>query len=41
VGASDIIYLKLEASKVYVNELIRGIVFFIGFGLLYFLFTLL
>jgi hypothetical protein len=42
VGASDIIYLKLEAfiKKFYVNELIRGIVFFIGFGLLYFLFTL-
>ncbi|SDW09817.1 hypothetical protein [Flavobacterium degerlachei] len=40
--AANIIYLKLEAfiKKFYVNELIRGIVFFIGLGLLYFLFTL-
>jgi hypothetical protein len=43
VQAANIIYLKLEAfiRKFYVNELIRGIVFFIGLGLLYFLFTLL
>jgi len=42
VEAASIIYLKLEAfiKKFYVNELIRGIVFFIGLGLLYFLFTL-
>jgi hypothetical protein len=42
VEPSSIIYLKLEAfvKKFYVNELIRGIVFFVGFGLLYFLFTL-
>jgi len=42
VDASNIIYLKLEAfiKKFYTNELIRGIVFFIGLGLLYFLFTL-
>ncbi|MFT7334519.1 MAG: hypothetical protein ACI9M1_000402 [Porticoccaceae bacterium] len=40
--ASSIIYLKLGAfiKKFYVNELIRGILFFIGLGLLYFLFTL-
>lgn len=40
--ASNIIYGKLEAfiKKFYVNELIRGIVFFVGLGLLYFLFTL-
>lgn len=37
-----IIYEKLEAfiKKFYVNELLRGIIFFIGLGLLYFLFTL-
>ncbi len=36
------IYLKLEdfIKKFYMNELIRGIIFFVGFGLLYFLFTL-
>ncbi|MWB93774.1 hypothetical protein GON26_05335 [Flavobacterium sp. GA093] len=36
------IYLKLEAfiKKYYTNELIKGILLFIGFGLLYFLFTL-
>ena len=36
------IYQKLEAfiRKYYTNELIRGIVLFIGLGLLYFLFTL-
>lgn len=39
---SNFIYQKLEAfiRKFYLNELIRGIVFFIGLGLLYFLFTL-
>ncbi|MFV5694161.1 hypothetical protein ACM55G_01820 [Flavobacterium sp. LB3P122] len=39
---SNIIYQKLEAfiRKFYTNELIRGIIFFIGLGLLYFLFTL-
>ncbi|RTZ09175.1 hypothetical protein [Flavobacterium sp. GSP6] len=36
------IYLKLEAfiRKFYTNELIRGTIFFVGLGLLYFLFTL-
>lgn len=40
--SSSIIYRKLEAfiKKYYTNELIRGILFFIGLGLLYFLFTL-
>lgn len=35
------IYLKLEAfiRKYYTNELIKGVLLFIGFGLLYFLFT--
>ena len=39
---SNLIYQKLETfiRKYYFNELIRGIVFFIGLGLLYFLFTL-
>ena len=39
---SNFIYQKLEAfiRKFYLNKLIRGIVFFIGLGLLYFLFTL-
>jgi hypothetical protein len=39
---SNFIYQKLEAfiRKFYTNELIRGTVFFIGLGLLYFLFTL-
>ncbi|PRZ26236.1 DUF4175 family protein [Flavobacterium granuli] len=39
---SNFIYQKLEAfiRKFYTNELIRGIVLFIGLGLLYFLFTL-
>ncbi|WP_413999750.1 hypothetical protein ACMDB5_04120 [Flavobacterium sp. W1B] len=39
---SNFIYQKLEAfiRKFYINELIRGVVFFIGLGLLYFLFTL-
>ena len=36
------IFQKLEAfiRKFYINELIRGTIFFIGLGLLYFLFTL-
>jgi hypothetical protein len=36
------IYQKLEAfiKKYYTNELIKGILLFIGFGLIYFLFTL-
>lgn len=40
--SSSVIYQKLEAfiKKYYTNELIRGIIFFIGLGLLYFLFTL-
>jgi len=40
--SSNAIYQKLEAfiKKYYTNELIRGIIFFIGLGLLYFLFTL-
>ncbi len=39
---STFIYQKLELfiKKFYTNELIRGIIFFIGLGLLYFLFTL-
>ncbi|KQB36841.1 ATPase [Flavobacterium daejeonense] len=39
---SNFIYQKLEAfiRKYYLNELIRGMFFFIGLGLLYFLFTL-
>ena len=39
---SNIIYAKLEAfiRKYYTNELIRGILLFIGLGLLYFLLTL-
>ncbi len=40
--SSKFIYQKLELfiKKFYTNELIRGIIFFIGLGLLYFLFTL-
>lgn len=40
--SSSIIYQKLESfiKKFYINELIRGILFFVGFGLLYFMFTL-
>lgn len=40
--SSNSIYQKLEAfiRRYYMNELIRGIVLFIGLGLLYFLFTL-
>ncbi len=39
---SNFIYQKLELfiKKFYLNELIRGILFFTGLGLLYFLFTL-
>jgi hypothetical protein len=39
---SSIIYDKLEAfiRKFYTNELLRGTIFFVGLGLLYFLFTL-
>ena len=39
---SKSIFLKLEAfiKKYYLNELIRGSLFFIGLGLIYFLFTL-
>jgi len=39
---SNFIYQKLEAfiRKYYLNELIKGIIFFVGLGLLYFLFTL-
>jgi len=39
---SSIIYYKLEqfVKKYYTNELLRGSIFFIGIGLLYFLFTL-
>ena len=39
---SHFIYQKLELfiKKFYTNELIRGMIFFIGLGLLYFLFTL-
>ena len=42
VEASNFIYYKLELfiKKFYTNELIRGIIFFIGLGLLYFLLTL-
>jgi len=38
----NVIYEKLEAfiKKYYTNELIRGVLFFIGLGLLYFLLTL-
>ena len=40
--SSNIIYQKLETfiKKYYTNELIRGVLFFVGLGLLYFLFTL-
>ncbi|SHF84398.1 hypothetical protein SAMN05443549_101547 [Flavobacterium fluvii] len=39
---SKFIYQKLELfiRKFYTNELIRGMIFFVGLGLLYFLFTL-
>jgi len=39
---SDVIYNKLEQfiKKFYTNELLRGTIFFVGLGLLYFIFTL-
>jgi len=39
---SNIIYQKLEGfiKKFYTNELLRGTIFFVGLGLLYFIFTL-
>ena len=39
---TNVIYLKLEnfIKKFYTNELLRGTIFFIGLGLLYFIFTL-
>ena len=39
--SSNIIYQKLEdfIKKYYTNELIKGALFFVGLGLLYFLFT--
>ena len=42
MGTQEFIFQKLEAfiRKFYTNELIRGIIFFIGLGLLYFLVTL-
>ncbi|HOD11280.1 MAG TPA: hypothetical protein PKH91_11090, partial [Flavobacterium sp.] len=42
MNKSGIIYDKLEAfiKKFYTNELLRGTIFFVGIGLLYFLFTL-
>ncbi|SHF99916.1 hypothetical protein SAMN05444396_103341 [Flavobacterium segetis] len=42
VEHQQVIYQKLEAfiRKFYTNKLIRGCIFFVGLGLLYFLFTL-
>ena len=42
MNTQNIIYQKIESfiKKFYRNELIRGIILFVGFGLLYFLFTL-
>jgi hypothetical protein len=39
---TNVIYLKLESfiKKFYTNELLRGTIFFVGLGLLYFIFTL-
>ena len=39
---SNIIYQKIESfiKKFYTNELLRGTIFFVGIGLLYFIFTL-
>ena len=39
---SKIIYKKLEdfITKYYTNELLKGIIFFVGIGLIYFIFTL-
>ncbi|GAA4761378.1 MULTISPECIES: DUF4175 family protein [Flavobacterium] len=41
MNASEVIFGKLEQfiKKFYTNELIRGSIFFVGLGLLYFLFT--
>ncbi|RWX00085.1 DUF4175 family protein [Flavobacterium cerinum] len=41
--AKNVIYTKLEGfiKKYYTNELLRGTIFFIGLGLLYFIFTML
>lgn len=41
MNASEVIFNKLEEfiKKFYTNELIRGSLFFVGLGLLYFLFT--
>lgn len=43
MDTKNIIYIKLEEfiKKYYANELLRGSIFFIGLGLLYFIFTLL
>jgi len=42
LSTQEIIFQKLEifVRKFYTNELIKGIIFFLGLGLLYFLFTL-
>ena len=42
MGNSSLIYQKLESfiKKFYTNELLRGTIFFVGLGLLYFIFTL-
>jgi hypothetical protein len=42
VEKSTLIYQKLEAfiKKYYSNELLRGTIFFVGLGLIYFIFTL-
>ena len=42
VENQNVIYTKLEQfiKKFYTNELLRGTIFFVGLGLLYFLFTL-
>ena len=42
MGNSNLIYQKLESfvKKFYTNELLRGTIFFVGLGLLYFIFTL-
>ena len=42
MDTSGLIYQKLEAfiRKFYTNELLKGIIFFVGLGLLYLIFTL-
>src|SRR5690554_5781253 len=42
MNSIDLIYSKLEQfiRKYYTNQLIKGTIFFIGLGLIYFLFTL-